>query len=134
MSESRLDQRKKEYSNAVTRLKDALNQPVNEYLQDAAIQRFEFTYELAWKTLKLYLETKDIDVRNAKDTLKAAFEQGFIKNADDWTELHQKSNLTNHTYDAALAKEVYDFLKQKGIYLFSTLDDQFQRLSIKCMN
>ncbi len=93
------------------------------------IQRFEFTYELAWKTLKLYLETKDIDVRNAKDTLKAAFEQGLIQNADDWSELHQKRNLTSHTYDEALAQEIYLFIKQKGIHLLQTLDAQFNQLS-----
>lgn len=34
---------------AIARLDDALAQPENEYLRDAAIQRFEFSFELAWK-------------------------------------------------------------------------------------
>ncbi len=128
MNTERLEQRKIEYYKALARLQDALNQPTTEYTKDAAIQRFEFTYELAWKTLKLCLEAKDIDVRNAKDTLKAAFEQGFIQEADGWSLLHQKRNLTSHTYDEALAEEVYSFLKEKGIALLSSLQDQLKAL------
>ena len=39
---------------ALTRLEGALAQPVNEFVRDSAIQRFEFTFELFWKSLKAY--------------------------------------------------------------------------------
>jgi len=41
---------------AFSRLEDSLQQPFTEYMQDSIIQRFEFTFELLWKTLKYYLE------------------------------------------------------------------------------
>ena len=120
MSE-RFQQRRAEFDKALQRLVMALAQERNEYTQDAVIQRFEFTYELAWKALKNCLAMKDIDVRNAKDTLKAAYQQGLIQDADAWSLLHQQRNLTSHTYDSQLADEVYDFVAQQGVTLFKAL-------------
>ncbi len=45
-----------QFERAVDRISDALAQERNDYIRDAAIQRFEFTFELAWKTLKAFLE------------------------------------------------------------------------------
>lgn len=124
-------ERKSEFKHALNRLADALAQPTNEYTRDASIQRFEFTYELAWKALKNYLLTKDIDVRNAKDTLAAALEQGLITNGEAWSGLHRQRNLTSHTYDLDLALTVYDYLKETGLNLFLQLAQTLEKLSIK---
>lgn len=43
------------FERALERLSDALSQPKNEFLRDSAIQRFEFTFEFAWKIMKGYL-------------------------------------------------------------------------------
>lgn len=118
---TRFQERRAEFNLAVKRLREALDQPNNEFIRDACIQRFEFTYELAWNALKDYLRTKDIDVRNAKDTLKAAFQQGLIQDGDAWSNLHQHRNLTSHTYDSELAIDVYAYLKQEGLKLFQDL-------------
>ena len=117
----RYSQRKKELADAMARLEDALAQPYNEYLRDSVIQRFEFCYELGWKTMKLWLEGKDIDVRNAKDTLREALAQGVIEDGNGWSEMHRIRNLTSHTYDAKLAEEVYHFIKQHTARLFAAL-------------
>ena len=108
----RFQQRRAEFDKALQRLTMALAQERNEYTQDAVIQRFEFTYELAWKALKNFLAMKDIDVRNAKDTLKAAYQQGLIQDADAWSLLHQQRNLTSHTYDSQLAVDMYNFVSR----------------------
>lgn len=121
-------ERKAEFKQAVHRLADALAQPDNEFTRDAVIQRFEFTYELAWKALKNYLLTKDIDVRNAKDTLKASLEQGLIQDGAAWSNLHHQRNLTSHTYDFDLAIEVYDYLKTLGLGLFLELTETLEKL------
>ena len=124
----RFIERKTEFKAALNRLADALAQPENEFTRDASIQRFEFTYELAWNALKNYLLTKDIDVRNAKDTLKAALEQGLITDGDAWSNLHRNRNLTSHTYDEDLANNVYDYLKKEGLVLFSALATTLEKL------
>lgn len=101
----RFEQRYQHFTAVLTRLQDALletNAPA-DLIRDAVIQRFEFTYELAWKTMKDWLAQKDIDVRNAKDTLKEALAQGVIADGNRWSVLHEARNLTSHTYDEATA-------------------------------
>ena len=109
------------FENALLQLGKALDQPVSEYIRDAAIQRFEFTYELAWKTLQAYLASIDIMVLSPKETLKIAYQQGLLHDANAWSELHMQRNLTRHTYDEKLADKVYCYLKQSGLQLFVEL-------------
>ena len=53
MTVKRLNERMEVYRKAVSRLKEALDEDTsNPLLYDAVIQRFEFTYELAWKLMK----------------------------------------------------------------------------------
>lgn len=109
------------FEKALSQLEKALNAPLSEYVRDAAIQRFKFTYELAWKTLKAYLQTLDVTVLSPKETLKIAYQQGLITDASGWGELHVKRNLTTHTYDEKLAEDIYSYLKKDGSSLFLTL-------------
>jgi len=113
--------KKQRFEQALLQLIKVLKEPASEYIRDAAIQRFEFTYELAWKTLQAYLATEDLIVLSPKETLKIAYEQGLIKDASAWSELHMQRNLTSHTYDQKLAESVYHFLKEKGLQLFLEL-------------
>ena len=52
----RFNERKEEYFNALNRLQEALNLEVDDIIIDGVLHRFEFTFELAWKTIKDYLE------------------------------------------------------------------------------
>lgn len=121
MNRERFEQRKKEFAGAIVRLQEAIEQPYNEFIRDSVIQRFEFCYELGWKSAKLWLEQKDIDVRNAKDTLKESLSQGLVENGNAWSEMHRIRNLTSHTYDVKLAEEVYRFIKSDAVALFTSL-------------
>jgi nucleotidyltransferase substrate binding protein (TIGR01987 family) len=121
---NRLAERISDFLTAVTRLEEALVQPEDSFMRDATIQRFEFTYELAWKALKLWLESKDIIVLNAKDTLQAALEQGLLADGNGWSQLHRMRNLTSHTYDEAQAVQVYRFIKNDGFQLFRALAEK----------
>ena len=47
------------YRQTLEALRRATLEPKNEFLRDSVIQRFEFTYELAWKSLKRYLEQEE---------------------------------------------------------------------------
>lgn len=116
------------FQRALSQLEKALNEPVSEYLRDASIQRFEFTYELAWKTLQAYLTTLDLIVLSPKETLKVAYQQGLITDAKAWSELHVKRNLTSHTYDEQLAEKIYSYLKTDGLILFQALETTLSHL------
>ncbi|MFS2139552.1 HI0074 family nucleotidyltransferase substrate-binding subunit [Duganella sp. Dugasp56] len=122
-----LAERVNDFLTAMTRLEEALAQPEDSFMRDATIQRFEFTYELAWRSLKLWLETKDISALNAKDTLQAALEQGLLVDGNGLNQLHRMRNLASHAYDETQARQVYRFIKNDGFQLLRVLADQILR-------
>lgn len=122
MNAERLFERIGDFKKALTRLREAVARPEDDLIRDAVIQRFEFTYEMAWKSMKQYLEFKQVDTRNPKDTLRESLQQGLIDDGNAWTRLHENRNLTSHTYDESLAKKVYDFICKEGVRLFGELE------------
>jgi nucleotidyltransferase substrate binding protein (TIGR01987 family) len=78
---------------------------------DATIQRFEFTFELAWKFLKDYFFEQGIRVHYPKETLQKAFVADLIDNEVLWIKMLHDRNLTSHTYDENLADEIYGRIK-----------------------
>ena len=122
MDRQRLHERCADYEKALNQLAKALKQPRDEYLRDSVIQRFEITYELAWKMLKLCLEAEGISVRTPRETLQEALQAGFITDGNAWSDLQKMRNLTSHTYDESLAEQVYDFVAQQGLALFQQLN------------
>lgn len=69
------------------------------------IKSFEFTFELAWKTLKDYLESQSVPVQFPRDVIKQAFQYQIITDGDVWMDMLDKRNLMAHTYDGAAANE-----------------------------
>lgn len=87
--------------------------PGDEELRDACIQRFEFTFELAWKSLKRRLEhdlpnAQEVDAMSYRSLIRVGAEQGLIDvgAVPEWFVYRDKRNLTSHTYDEARAAEV----------------------------
>lgn len=98
----------------------------DEELRDACIQRFEFTFELAWKMLKRRVELdlpnpQEVDTMSYRALIRAGAEQGLIDNMPAWLVYRDKRNLPSHTYDAAKAQEVFavlgDFARDARILL-----------------
>jgi nucleotidyltransferase substrate binding protein (TIGR01987 family) len=76
------------------------------------IERFEFTYELSWKLLKVYLSYSGIaDVRTPREAFKEAFSVGLLNEGDVWIDMLEDRNLTSHTYDEAEARAIYRKVK-----------------------
>lgn len=95
---------------ALVRLESALAQPVNEFVRDSAIQRFEFTFELFWKSLKAYAEQAGVEAYSPKDSVRTAFQLGVIPEHPDWFQMLEDRNLTSHTYNEARAEVIYSHL------------------------
>ncbi len=86
------------------------------------IQFFEMSYELAWNTLKDYLEEQGfVDVKTPRSAIKKAFEIGMIEDGHSWMELIVDRNLTSHAYDEVIATEVEKLIHQKYYPLFNVL-------------
>jgi nucleotidyltransferase substrate binding protein (TIGR01987 family) len=132
MSKERFAERKAELANAVKRLHEAVAQPSSDLLRDAVIQRFEFTFELAWKSLKLYLERQGFDCGGPRSTLKKAFAEGLIGSADEadvWLRLLEDRNLTSHAYDEALARRIYEHIAKDYSRILGEMEKKIQTLS-----
>ncbi len=106
------DKQLKQLNDAYNRLKEALNEKFDNPLAiDGSIQRFEFCFELVWKTLKSFLEDEGISCNSPKSSLQQAYRIQLIDNEDAWLKLLKARNLTVHVYDENMAKEIYNIIK-----------------------
>lgn len=121
MNTERYNDRRQELITAVQRLEEACAQPFSSFIRDSVIQRFEFCWELAWKTLRLKLEAEGIAVNTPRETWQQALQVGLIADENAWSEAQKKRNLTSHTYDENLADEVYNYVLKQGLPLFREL-------------
>jgi nucleotidyltransferase substrate binding protein (TIGR01987 family) len=134
MDRQRLLERIADYLKAVNQLDKAVKQPKNEFIRDSVIQRFEFTYELAWKMLKLYLESEGVSTKTPKETFQESLQAGLLKDGNIWTDLHKHRNLTTHTYDEEVAEEVYDYVNKEALPLFQQLAEKAKSWQITLQN
>ncbi len=95
------------FSRAIVRLNEALMASETDLSRDAAIQRFEFCFELAWKVIQERVRTEGLDCQSPKGCLKLAYKNGWLGDETGWLAMLEDRNRTAHTYDEALAKDVY---------------------------
>ena len=113
MSKDRFIERQTDVRESAARLAEAVAQTESDLIRDATIQRFEFTFEVVWKTLKLYLERQGHECGGPRPTLKKAFPENLIptpEEADVWLEMLEDRNLTSHAYDEELACRIYSHI------------------------
>ena len=96
---------------------------LNQLEQEGVIQRFEYTFELAWKTLKDYLENAGVTLNQItpKSVIKAAFAAKLIDDGQTWIDMLTHRNLMSHTYDFSKFQEVVAALRDRYIAALETL-------------
>jgi len=90
-------------------------------LRDSTIQRFEFTYELCWKTLKLYYKIKGKDLLYPKDAFKEAFNDGLIDDEQLFLEIINDRNQTVHVYSQEDIEKIYSHIVERYFDAFGML-------------
>ncbi|EKU92461.1 nucleotidyltransferase substrate binding protein [Bacteroides oleiciplenus] len=127
----RWKQRFQNYEKAFNRLSRAIEivriTPDDDLLQSGLVQTYEYTFELAWKTLKDYLEMEGFLLRSPRETIRQGFQSGYITNAEDWLQALADRNLAVHIYDdeiiARVLKDIYEryfFILQEFYNNFKT--------------
>lgn len=86
---------------ALARLQDALAQPKSEWTRDAAIQRFEFTFELAWKAVASAARHQGVEVASPRRAWQTAFQLGWIDDDRLWLDMLEDRNRASHSYREA---------------------------------
>lgn len=88
------------------------------------LQRFEFTFELFWKALRIHLsENEGIEVSSPKGALKEAFRQGLILEGEEQPSVRmlEDRNLSTHVYDEQQAAEIFNRVSSSHLPLLKTL-------------
>ena len=104
-------QRFSNYQNALNQLASAVDlfttRELSNLEKQGLIQCFEYTHELAWKTIKDFLEDQGaIELFGSKDVVREAFKRGLIKEGEVWMHMIKSRNLTSHIYDEKTVNEI----------------------------
>jgi nucleotidyltransferase substrate binding protein (TIGR01987 family) len=126
-------QRFNNFRKAFSQLKAAVElaqqRPLSTLEGQGVIQSFEYTHELAWKTVKGFLENRGVtDLYGSKDTTRAAFRAGLIEKGDIWMEMISSRNLTIHTYDETTAANIISAIFNDYFTAFEALLVKLEKL------
>ena len=119
-------QRLNHYDQALGQLKEAVElarqRPLSKLEEQGLIQAFEYTYELAWNTMKDYFQAQgETNLYGSRDVLRLAFKRGLIEEGETWMDMLKSRTLTSHTYDQNLAEEIAAKITQAYFSEFVTL-------------
>lgn len=97
---------------AIASLELALNQNYSEFIRDSVIQRFEYTFELAWKAAKVALEIQGIqDTSSPRAVIRESARLAWLESAETWMGFLESRNLSSHIYKEEIAVRVYEAAK-----------------------
>lgn len=114
----RFIERKQDLTNATKRLKEALEQEETDIVIDGVLHRYEFTFELAWKTLKDYLEYLGIPMNTGspREVIKESFAHNLISDGEIWIKMMLARNSLSHLYDEETSRQIYIAIKNEYIH------------------
>ncbi|CDE91009.1 putative nucleotidyltransferase substrate binding protein [Clostridium sp. CAG:389] len=110
----RFEERKEDLKKAANKLNEALIGDASDLEIDGILHRFEFTFELACKTMKDCLEEQGIvgKIGSPREIIKEAFSAGLIDNGEVWMDMMLSRNELSHLYDEETSREIYDNIKE----------------------
>ena len=121
----RWKQRFRNFQKSLLYLQEALEIENPDVIQRAGmIQFFEMTFELAWNTLKDYLQAQGFnEIKSPRSAIKKGFEIDLITDGEGWLKLLEDRNRTAHAYDEVMAKEIEKLIRKKYFPLIKELFD-----------
>ena len=127
----RWKQRFQNFDRAFVLLRDALeNGPdaLNQLEKEGVIQRFEFSFELAWKTLKDFMEQDGFVFATItpRQVLKDAFAAKILADGQVWIDMLDHRNLLSHTYNLAKFEEAVNAVHERYLDAFDQLHEFLQ--------
>lgn len=131
----RWEQRFDNYQKALAQLEDAValaqNRQLSNLEKQGLIQGFEFSYELAWNTLRDYLAYQGItNMVGSRDTIREAFNRDLIEEGEAWMDMLIDRNKTSHTYNEEIAEEIFLKIINKHYAVLLALKKKMNSLQI----
>jgi nucleotidyltransferase substrate binding protein (TIGR01987 family) len=131
MKDIRWEQRFHNFNKALSQLSRFMEKSeLSEMEEQGLIQAFEYTFELACKTLQDFLEERSgyLEIKGPRPVIMKAFQDGFIVNGEKWMEMLNDRNRTVHTYDEKIAHEISTAIRHNYHSLFLELNSKLQQL------
>jgi len=128
----RWEQRFSNYRKALTKLGEAVEiwqqHELSELEKEGLIQRFEYTYELAWKTLQDLLKFKGYqDIAGPVPVISQAFQDGYIEDGPLWMQMKKARDLSSHTYDEGTAEGIAINIVSSYFQDFKALEKRLEK-------
>lgn len=129
--ETRWRQRFDNLERAFALLSDAAGrQALSDLEAEGMVQRFEYTFELAWKTAKDYLEMQGLSPAYPREVIKAAVQTGLISGQGDiWIEMLERRNDAAHTYDRQRFQEIISAVRTRFLPAIAGLVERLRQES-----
>lgn len=104
----------KRLQEAVSKTQENIASEDYPYFRDSTIQRFESTFEILWKTIKVYLEREGLYPKSPRSSFREFFSLGYLTEPDMVLlfRMIEDRNATAHTYRERVAEEIFSRLKQ----------------------
>lgn len=122
----------KKLSEVVEDNKHTFPDSLSQLEKEGLIQRFEYTFELAWKTFQDLLKSKGYnDITGPNPVIEQAFSDGYISDGEGWRKMKKARDQTSHIYDEQVADEIaaqiienyYDLLRDAK----ERLEEEFKK-------
>ncbi len=114
------------FEKALKRLEESYALPKSDIVRDSCAKRFEFCVELAWKTMKLYLNEKHgVTVQSPKSCVRESYRLGIINYEITWLKMIDWRNDLAHGYEESYADVVYENLGE----IIKLLNEVFEKLN-----
>ncbi|MCK9293555.1 MAG: nucleotidyltransferase substrate binding protein [Desulfobulbaceae bacterium] len=102
---------------------------LSELEQQGLVKAFEYTFELAWNSLKDFLEYRgQSEIYGSRDAIRKAFELGLVEDGEGWMDMLKSRNLTSHTYNEEVAEEICRAVLLNYFPLFLALETRLLNL------
>lgn len=127
----RWKQRFSNFNKALIQLQKFIDKgELSELEAQGLVKAFEYTYELAWNTIKDFLEfSGQSDIYGSRDAIRKGFQLGLITDGDGWMDMLKSKNQTSHTYNEDTARQINNAVVTRYYDLFIRLRTKFEQLS-----
>ncbi len=127
--EIRYKQRFSNFEKAFIQLQTAVGRfdELDDLAKEGMVQRFEYTFELAWKTLKDFIESKGELERSPRDVIKKSFQLEIINDGEKWLEMLENRNLMAHTYNENTFVKIVNMIKEEYFMEIEKLIEFFKK-------
>ena len=103
---------------------------LSELEQLGLIQAFEFTHELSWLLIRDFLVDQGVaGISGSRDAVREAVARQLLPQGEEsvWMAMIRSRNLTSHTYNPAVAREIAELIVDRYGPVFQQLADLMQR-------